>query len=61
MSTPTIESNAMERLSRILAQTVIKYFDDAEHRRDFEIWYEKTYGKKYVWKTKDKQSDVYRN
>lgn len=27
-----------------------EYFQDRQHRKDFETWYKKTYGKPYVWK-----------
>ena len=33
-----------------LAEKVREYFKDAEHRKEFETWYEKKYGKKYQWK-----------
>jgi len=36
--------------SLLLAQRVRSYFKDAQHRREFEIWYEKRYGKPYQWK-----------
>lgn len=36
--------------SLLLAQRVRDYFKDEEHRRDFEVWYEKRCGKKYQWK-----------
>jgi len=33
-----------------VAEKVREYFKSAEHRREFEIWYERRYGKKYQWK-----------
>lgn len=35
--------------SLIVAQRVRNYFKDPQHRREFEIWYEHRYGKKYKW------------
>ncbi len=43
-------TDAMEQLSKYLAQTVTKYFDVEEHRREFEEWYFRTYNKQYIWK-----------
>lgn len=34
----------------LLAQGVREYFKDPEHRKEFERWYLKKYGKPYVWK-----------
>jgi len=36
-------------LSLLLAQKVRTYFKDEQHRKEFEDWYEKRYGKKYTW------------
>ena len=45
------EKQAQARaLSLLLAQTVREYFKDADHRAEFEKWYEQRYGEKYVWK-----------
>ena len=35
----------------LLAQEVREYFKDPEHRKEFERWYLKKYGKPYEWKT----------
>ena len=50
MSTTNLTSWTHNSLGRILAKKVSRYLEDKEHRREFELWYEKTYGKKYVWK-----------
>lgn len=50
MSTAQLSSWTQNSLGRLLARTVSRYLQSAEHRREFEAWYEKTYGKKYTWK-----------
>ena len=30
---------------------VKEFFQDKQHRKDFEVWFKKTYGRPYVWKT----------
>ena len=37
-------------LTTTLMSRVREYFQDAQHRKDFEKWYEKKYGKQHVWK-----------
>ncbi len=37
-------------LAKVLSKSVSAAFQDPQNRREFEAWYEKTYGKKYVWK-----------
>lgn len=34
----------------ILAKKVEAYFQDEEHRKQFEEWYKKKYGKDYEWR-----------
>ena len=34
----------------ILLQKVQNYYKDPEHRKQFEEWYRKKYGKEYEWK-----------
>lgn len=34
----------------ILIKKVEDYFRDEEHRRQFEEWYRKKYGKEYEWR-----------
>jgi hypothetical protein len=36
--------------SLLLAQRVRNFFKEEENRREFEVWYENRYGKKYEWK-----------
>lgn len=50
MSTAHLSSWTQNSLGRILARTVSQHLQSEEHRREFEVWYEKTYGKKYIWK-----------
>jgi len=42
---------AKKSLSRILAKKVSEHLRKEENRNDFELWYEKKYGKPYEWKT----------
>ena len=37
-------------LGASLARIVTEYYQDKQHRKEFETWYKKTYGKPYVWK-----------
>ena len=51
MSALAPEKEAQARAAcLLLAQRVRCFFTDEEHRRQFEAWYEKRYGKKYIWK-----------
>lgn len=34
----------------ILAKKVQDYFKDEKHKREFEEWYRKKYGKEYEWR-----------
>jgi len=36
--------------SLLLAQRVRNYFKDEQHRKEFEVWYQKRYGRPYQWK-----------
>lgn len=40
---------AISRLGKAVAETLSR----PGARQDFEEWYRKTYGKEYVWKTKE--------
>ena len=43
---------------RELGRIVFNYMQDKEHRKEFEKWYLKEYGKSYVWKTlADKENE----
>lgn len=44
------DTNKIEVFTSILAKRVEKYFQDEEHRRQFEEWYRKKYGKEYEWR-----------
>lgn len=37
-------------LCPILMKKVEEYFQDEEHKRQFEEWYRQKYGKDYEWK-----------
>ena len=37
-------------LGMTLIENVREYFKDEQHRAEFAEWYEKEYGKPYVWK-----------
>ena len=37
-------------LAECLYHKVQEYYQDPQHRREFDRWYKKTYGKAYVWK-----------
>lgn len=41
-----------EALGMTLSDLVRAYFDDENHRREFEAWYLEQYGKPYEWKEK---------
>lgn len=47
MMTPEMEDKV--ETSR-LCEKVQAYFQDEEHRKEFEIWYQKKYGKPYQWR-----------
>lgn len=36
--------------SRLMIDGLREYLNNPEHRKEFEAWYEKTYGKKYDWR-----------
>lgn len=38
-------------LSLLIARNVREFFKDEQHRAEFEQWYERRYGKKYVWRS----------
>ena len=39
----------LQAFALTLAEKVREYFKDAEHRKQFEAWYMKEYGKAYKW------------
>ncbi len=51
MSAFVPEKQAQARAASLLvAQRVRTFFKDELHRKEFEIWYEERYGRKYEWK-----------
>lgn len=51
MSGFTPEKQVQARsLGKTVAEKVSLYFRDAQHRKDFELWYENKHGKPYQWK-----------
>lgn len=50
MSTVEIPRENQAVLGRIVCNAVKTYFENENHRRAFEEWYLKHYGKPYVWK-----------
>ena len=46
---PAVRPQAVS-LSAALYRTVKEFFQDEQHRKDFEVWYEATYGEPYQWK-----------
>lgn len=40
----------LNSFARELRRRVRKYLDDREHRKEFEKWYLRKYGKPYEWK-----------
>ena len=58
MSLEGLNPYKLKQFAQILARTVQDYMQDPEHRREFEKWYLKEYGKPYVWKTlADKENE----
>ena len=47
--TPAVQSQEA-CLGASLARIVTEYYQDKQHRKEFETWCKKTYGKPYVWK-----------
>ena len=50
--TPEVRGQA-KAVSSLLARSVREYFKDENHRKEFELWYERRYGKPYEWKPVD--------
>lgn len=46
-----MQKEKLNRLARILYRTVYRYYEDAEHRKEFEKWHLREYGTPYHWKT----------
>lgn len=50
MSGFTPEKQAQKAaLGLTVAEKVRDFFKDARHRKKFEVWYEKRYGRPYQW------------
>ncbi len=45
-----IEKNTKVTLARLIYKRCSSYFKNPIHRREFEKWYFKKYGKPYEWK-----------
>ena len=45
------EETVMKEIARLAYKHCREYLKDPAHMREFEAWYFKRYGKKYVWKT----------
>lgn len=46
-----MQEERWNRLARTLYRTVRRYYEDPEHRKEFEERYLKEYGTPYHWKT----------
>mgnify|MGYP000996676789 CR=1 FL=1 len=44
------------KLGRVLKKTVTQYFENLEHRREFEKWHLSKYGTEYQWKGGNKKA-----
>lgn len=47
---PEVEGQA-KAFTSLLARSVREFFRDEQHRKEFEEWYLKKYGKPYVWES----------
>lgn len=45
---PEVKDQA-KAFASLLARSVREFFQDEQHRKEFEEWYLKKYGKSYVW------------
>lgn len=45
---PEVKGRA-KAFASLLARSVREFFQDEQHRKEFEEWYLKKYGKSYVW------------
>lgn len=44
-----IKEKYKKSLSRELCKTILNYFEDDDHRKEFEDWYFDKYGVEYEW------------
>lgn len=47
---PEVDGQA-KAFASLLARSVREFFRDEQHRKEFEEWYLKKYGKPYVWES----------
>lgn len=47
---PEVEGQA-KAFASLLARSVREFFQDERHRKEFEEWYLKKYGKPHVWES----------
>lgn len=45
----TEDSKIKQDLGRELCKTVLNYFEDDDHKKEFEDWYFEKYGVEYEW------------
>lgn len=45
---PEVKGQA-KAFASLLARSVREFFQDEQHRKEFEEWHLKKYGKSYVW------------
>ena len=45
---PEVKDQA-KAFASLLTRSVREFFQDEQHRKEFEEWYLKKYGKSYVW------------
>lgn len=62
MSTASVLTPFTKRsLGKVLSKSVSTALEDPVKRREFEVWYEKTYGKKYIWKKRKQEFEYEKN
>lgn len=44
-----LPTNELSTLTNLLTARVKEYFKSSDHRKEFEEWYYRKYGKEYVW------------
>lgn len=50
-----MQKERLNRLARILYRTIYRYYEDPEHRKEFEAWHLREYGTPYHWTLKEEQ------
>lgn len=46
---PQLPTNELSALTDLLTSRVKEYFKSSDHRKEFEEWYYRKYGREYVW------------